>query len=81
MPSTIRRARQRALPTTFVKTRNPASQRGFIRCSWWRWGRVELPVQETPDSDVLQAYPMLIKRSRTSIGRHPNRLPLILGTP
>ena len=28
-------------------------------CSWWRRGRVELPVQKAPWSDLLQACPVL----------------------
>ena len=28
-------------------------------CSWWRRGRVELPVQKVPWSDLLQACPVL----------------------
>ena len=29
-------------------------------CSWWRRGRVELPVQKAPWSDLLQACPVLL---------------------
>jgi|GEM_PF-278643 len=28
-----------------------------VPCSWWRRGRVELPVQKAPQSDILQACP------------------------
>ncbi len=31
-------------------------------CSWWRRGRVELPVQKAPRSDILQAYPVFCSR-------------------
>jgi len=33
-------------------------------CSWWRRGRVELPVQKAPRSDILQAYPVFCSRLR-----------------
>ena len=53
-------------------------------CSWWRRGRVELPVQKAPRLDVLQAYPVIfISPSWTSTGKFPEgqpnslRLPLI----
>ena len=32
-------------------------------CLWWRRGRVELPVQQGPGWNVLQAYPVLCCRS------------------
>ena len=36
-------------------------------CSWWRRGRVELPVQRTSRWNVLQACPVLFSRSLGSL--------------
>lgn len=30
---------------------------GWALVCWWRWGRVELPVQTSAMNDMLQAYP------------------------
>src|SRR5260370_15637553 len=58
---------------TCSKTK-PLEKPVLKRLTWWRWGRVELPVQTNPSENVLQAYSMFFLTLRTPIDRIRQRL-------